>query len=111
VFAGRGEDCFGIGAAAGLVEGEALCISEIEVTTILEKGAGWSPAVDPSFVGTIASHAGGSTLIPHGEKVGLGEGPFSWPHPVDSPEALFEVNDVAEQAMRGGASQSHEWSL
>jgi hypothetical protein len=106
-----GEDCFGFGAAVGLVEGEAPGIDKIEVTTVPKKGAGSSPTVDPSFMGMTASHAGGSALIPHGEEVGLGEGPFAWPHPANSHEALFEVNDVAEQAMWGGASQSHEGVL
>jgi hypothetical protein len=111
VFTSGGEDCSGVGAAAGLVEGEAPGISEIEVTTIPEEGAGSSLTVDPSFMGMIAGHAGGSVLIPHGEEVGLGEGPFTWPHPADSCEALFEVNDVAKQAMWGGTSQSHEGVL
>lgn len=91
----RGEDCSSVGAVVGMVEGEAPGIGEIEVTVVLEEGVGSSPTVDPSFVGTIASHAGGFALIPHGEEVGLSKDSFAWPHLMDSHEALFEVNDVA----------------
>ena len=65
---------------------------------------GSSPAVDPSFVGMAACPVGGSALVPHGEEVGPSKDPFVWPHLIDHHEALFEVNDMAEQDMWGGAS-------
>ena len=42
------------------------------------------------------------------EDLELGEDFFIWPHPTNSSEALFVVDDAAERAMRETASWSHE---
>lgn len=47
-------------------------------------------------------------LVCHEEEPNLGELFFMWPHPTNSGEALFVVDDAAERATREVASQSHE---
>ena len=42
------------------------------------------------------------------EDLKLDEDFFIWPHPTNSSEALFVVDDAAERAMRETASWSHE---
>lgn len=49
---------------------------------------------------------GGPALVPHGEEVGPSRDPLVWPHPMDPREALFVVDDMAEQAAWASASQS-----
>ena len=42
------------------------------------------------------------------EDLEVGEDFFIWPHPMNSSEALFVVDDVAELATREAASRSYE---
>lgn len=59
----RGKGCSSVGVAVDAIEGEVLGASEAEVTTTMKGGMGLSPVVDPSFVGSIADHVGGPTLV------------------------------------------------
>jgi hypothetical protein len=95
----EGKGCSGVGTTIGVAEGEAPGVGEIKVPAISEKGAGLPPAVD-----SIAGRVGGFALVLCSDEVGLSEDPFVWPHLTDPREALFEVNDAAEQAAWGGTS-------
>ena len=46
--------------------------------------------------------------IHHEEEPNLGEDFLMWPHPMNSSEALFVVDDAAKRATREVASRSHE---
>jgi hypothetical protein len=95
----EGKGCSNIGAVASVAEGEAPGVCEIEALAIPEEGVGLPLIVDP-----VAGRVGGSALVLHGEKAGPGEDPSVCPHPADPREAMFEVDDAAEQAAWGGAS-------
>ena len=49
-----------------------------------------------------------AALVHHEEDSELGEDFFMWPHLMNSDEALFVVDDVAERATREATSQSRE---
>lgn len=82
-----------------MAKGEAPSVCKIEALAIPEEGAGLLPAVDP-----VAGRVGGPALVLHGEKAGPGEDPSICSHPTDPCEAMFEVDDDAEQVTWGGAS-------
>jgi acyl dehydratase len=46
--------------------------------------------------------------LPLEDGLDLGEDSFAWPHPMRSGEALFVVDDAAEQAAREVASRGRE---
>jgi acyl dehydratase len=74
----------------------------------IQAGAGSSPVTVPSPE-KVAS--GGLSMVApshHEVKFDLGEYSFSWPHPVLPGEALFKVDDAAEQAIGEVTSRGHD---
>lgn len=59
----RGKGYFGIRVAADPIKGDVSGAGEVEVITAPKGGMGLSPIVDPLFVGSIADHIDGPTLV------------------------------------------------
>ena len=70
----------------------------------LEGGVGSSPATGPSPTEVAFDEWAMVTPPLHEEDLELGEDLFVWPHPTNSSEALFMVDDVAKRVTREATS-------
>ena len=75
---------------------ELLCGRESYSGYFFGGDASSPPTYDPPSKEVAFDGPSMSALVHHGEELELGGDFFMWPHPLDSCEALFVVDDVAE---------------